>query len=646
MGSGNPTNELVERGREAAARGSWREAYDLLVAADPAELAPQDLELIGEATSWTGPTERCIAARERAYRAYVATDDRRGAARLALALVRDHQLAHAGSVAAGWSKRAERLLEQEPECPEHGYLARRQGLAAYAQGDLGEARQQLRRALELAQRFGDRDLEALTLHNQGSILIGEGDVEEGWALIDEAAAAAAAGDLRPTATGQVYCWTISACRDLMELRRAGEWTARFEQWCERTSLPGGWRGDCRVHRAEVLRLQGRWTEAEEEAASACDDFREYNAAHGLGMAAYELGELQLRRGDLAGAEEAFRRALESGVEPQPGLALLRLAEGKPSVGLGELDRALAEVLDDRMERARLLPAYIELAVAAGHLDKARGGAEELASLAALFGSDALTATAAWASGIVLLAETDAASAVAPLREAVRRWHRLGAPYEAARARTALAEAYQAIADDDAAVLELEAARSIFERLGAAAATRRATELLQPGRAAAAAPTFLFTDICGSTSLVEAIGDQAWLDLVKWHDRMLRALFADNGGEEVDHAGDGFFVAFAEPVAALKCAVGVQRALADHRRQHGFAPSVRIGVHAAAAISVGGGYRGKGVHAAARVGAIAEANEIAASRETAEAGHVTFTNPRLVALKGLSEPVEIVSVDWV
>ena len=170
--------------------------------------------------------------------------------------------------------------------------------------------------------------------------------------------------------------------------------------------------------------------------------------------------------------------------------------------------------------------------------------------------------------------------------------------------------------------------------------------MRPDRTHAATSTFLFSDICGSTSLVEAIGDAPWLDLVEWHDRTLRALFVEHAGEEVDHAGDGFFVAFTEPARALACAVAVQRALAEHRRQHGFAPPVRIGVHAAEAIPVGRGYRGKGVHAAARVGALAEANEIVASRETAEAGRVAFVNARLVAVKGLSEPLEVVSVDWV
>jgi class 3 adenylate cyclase len=638
-------NELVERGRAAAARGSWRDAYDLLVAAEPGELSPEDLELIGEAASWTGPTERCIEARERAFGAYLARGDKTAAARVAIALIRDYHLANAGSVAAGWAKRAERLLEDVPECVEHGYLARRRGVAADARGDSGEARRQLERALEIAQKFGDRDLEALALHNQGAMLVRDGDVEEGWALMDEAAAAAATGDLKPTATGTVYCGTISACRDLLELRRAGEWTARFEQWCDRTSLPGGWRGDCRVHRAEVLRLQGRWTEAEQEAESARMDFLEYNVADAAGGASYELGEVRLRRGDLVGAEQAFRLALEAGIEPQPGLALLRLAKGKPHVGVGELERALAEVPEDRVERARLLPAFVELAVAAAQVEAAHSAADELAELARLFASDALTAAASMARGIVLAAEGDHASAVSSLRDAVRRWHALDAPYEAGQARAALADAYRAVGDNDAAALELEAAHAIFERLGAAHAARRAAELLQRDPAHTSQAAFLFSDIVGSTPLIEAIGDEAWHGLVEWHDRTLRVLFDEHGGEEVDHAGDGFFVAFPEAVAALACAVGIQRAFAEHRRQHGFAPTVRIGVHAAEAISVGRGYRGKGVHAAARVGAIAEANEIVASRVTAEAGGVGFTNPRVVALKGISELVELVTVDW-
>ena len=638
-------DELVQRGRDAAGRGAWREAYDILTAADSAELSPEDLELIGEAASWTGPTERCIEVRERAFSAYQASGDRRSAARLALALVRDHGLLRAGSVAAGWYKRAERLLAEEPECREHGHLARRKALAAEARGDTVEAQQHLRRALEIAQTFGDRDLEALALHDEGSMLVRAGDVKEGWALIDEAAAAAAAGDLHPTATGTVYCGTISACRDLLEVRRAGEWTARFEHWCARASLPGGWRGDCRVHYAEVLRLRGRWAEAEQEAKSACEDFLAYNMPAEAGQAWYELGELRLRRGDLSGAAAAFRRVAEVGGESQPGLALLRLAQGNARVGLRELERALADFPDDRVERARLLPAFVELAAAAEQIEAAREAADELGAIATLFGSDALIAAACCARGIVRMAERDPASALSPLREAVRRWHELDAPYEAARARTLVAQAYQSIADDDAAVPELEAALAIFERLGAAAGARRAAELLRRGRADPTTGSFMFTDVCGSTSLVEAVGDESWIDLIEWHDRTLRALFDEHGGKEIDHAGDGFFVFFPEPATALACGVAILQALAEHRRRHGFAPPVRIGVHTAEAIPVEGGYRGKGVHAAARIGGAAEPNEVVASRETAEAGRVGFSNPRFVSLKGLSEPLEIVSVDW-
>ncbi len=645
MDDSQPITELVERGREAATRGSWREAYDVLSSLEPAELSPGDLELIAEATSWTGPTERCIDASERAFNGYLSGDDRSGAARVALRLARGYYLLSAGSVAGAWVKRAERLLEDEPECVEHGQLARLRGVAANTRGDVDAAQEELRQALEIARRFGDRDLEALTLHNQGSVLIGAGEVEAGWALIDESAATAAAGNLRPTATGSVYCWTITTCRDLQEVRRAGEWTARFEQWCERTSLPGGWRGDCRVHHAEVLRLHGKWSEAEAEAEAACEDFLGFNMPGEAGQATYELGEIQLRRGNLSAAAASFRSAIEAGRDPQPGLALLRLAEGKPGVGLSELTRALADVPDDRVERARLLPALVELAAAAEQTETARDAAVELDSLATLYGSDALTATACCARGLVALAEGDPAAAVAPLREAVRRWHALEAPYEAARARTLLAEAYQATKENESAAVELEAAHAIFARLGAVAGARRAAELLRGERAEAVSGTFVFSDICGSTNLVEAIGDAAWVDLVEWHDRTLRTLFGEHRGDEVDHAGDGFFVAFQDPAAALACAVAIQRALAEHRHNHGFAPPVRIGVHTADAISAGGGFRGKGVHTAARVGAVAEANEILASRETAEAAGVTFTNPRIVELKGISEPVEIVSIDW-
>ena len=253
-------------------------------------------------------------------------------------------------------------------------------------------------------------------------------------------------------------------------------------------------------------------------------------------------------------------------------------------------------------------------------------------LATVYRSDALTATACWSRGLVDLAEGAPAAAVSPLREAVRRWHTLDLPYEAARARIVLAEAYRATEENDSAATELEAALAIFERLGAVAAARRTAALLRGDRGAPVAATFLFSDICGSTNLVEAIGDAAWLDLVDWHDRTLRALFSLHGGEEVDHAGDGFFVAFSTAGSALRCAVAIQQALAEHRRHHGYAPPVRIGVHSARAIQVVHGYRGKGIHAASRIGAVATADEVVASREAADEAGLRFSNPRTLELK--------------
>lgn len=646
MVSTEPTPELVQRGRQAAARGAWREAYDLLTSADASgELSPEDLELLGEATSWSGPSEFCIAVRERAYAGYTSRGDGRGAARVALRLGRDYTATHNPSVAAGWRKTAERLLEAEPPCPEHGYLALVKAWAAEARGDLAEAGAIGRSALDTARAFGDRELEVLAIHLEGWLLLARGDAEEGWALIDEAAVAAAAGELGPNATGSVYCGTISACRDLFELRRASEWTSHFQHWCDKTSLPGAWRGDCRVHRAEVLRRRGAWGEAEREAASACEDFLAFNLAVGVAEASYELGEVKLRQGDLAGAEDAFRRADELGVEPQPGRALLRLAEGDPRAGLRELTRALEDARDDRLRRARLLPAIVEIAHAAGEIDTVDSATVELEELSNAFRSDALAAAAHWGKGLLLLARGDPAGAGSSLREAVRRWNALDSPYEAASARVVLADAYRAAGDDEDAASELEAARSAFERLGARAAAERIAGRLQHREGRRTAATFLFSDICGSTSLVEAIGDEAWLSLVAWHDRTLRALFVEHGGEEIDHAGDGFFVAFRDAASALACAAAIQRSLAQHRREHGFAPEVRIGVHSAEALAGERGYRGKGVHAAARIAAAAAGGEILASAETAAAAGMAASDLRLVTLKGIAEPLELVTVAW-
>jgi class 3 adenylate cyclase len=443
---------------------------------------------------------------------------------------------------------------------------------------------------------------------------------------------------------------ISTCQELAEYRRAGEWTEAAQRWCDRQAI-SGFPGLCRVHRAEIIRLRGAWAEAEHEAKRACTELMDHGLPLFAGDGFYEIGEIRMRMGDLAAAEEAFRQANELGHDPQPGLALIRLTQGSPDAAASLIRRSLDET-SEPLARVRLLPAQVEIAVAAGDPDAAHRAASELEEIAEQYGSDALHATAACARARVQLEGGDADAAVQSARRGLQLWRAVDAPYEAALARVTLGLAYRAAGDGETGVLELQAARSSLEKLGAVPDSQRVTELL--GEPVAAPPggrrvarTFMFTDIVRSTNLVEAIGDEAWEDVVAWHDRTLRSLFAEYAGEEVDHSGDGFFVAFADADGAVTCAVAIQRSLAEHRRGHGFAPQVRIGLHAAEATERTGDYGGKGVHEAARIGALAEGGEILATEPTVEAagGDWAVSDPREVRLKGISRPARVVSVSW-
>lgn len=646
------TKDPLEAGREAARRYLWREAFDLLTEADhSAPLSPDDLDRLAEAAWWIGRMDACIGARERAYAGFLEAGEPTRAARMALGLARDHRYRLDAAISNAWFRRAERLLDEAAESVEHGYLERARAQQAIGAGDLEAALEHARRALDIGMRFGDRDLQAISLHDQGEALVSLGRVEEGLALTDEATVAAVGGELGPWATGVVYCNTITVCERLADYRRAGEWTEAAKRWCERQAI-SGFPGICRVHRADVIRLRGRWAEAEEEARTACAELSESGMLAFAGEGFYEVGEIRLRMGDHEAAEDAFRQAHELGRDPQPGLALLRLAQGNVSAASAGVRRALEETTD-RLHRAKLLPAAADVALSEGDLDAAGRAAEELASIADDFGSPALQAEAALARGAVEIARGDVAAACRTLRRSWQLWQEVDAPYEAARARVLLGLAYRGEGDEEEATLQLAAAKAAFDRLGAIPDARRAAEALGPAGRTTAPPsrvrrTFMFTDIVRSTNLVEAMGDEAWADLLRWHDDTLRALFREHGGEEVDHPGDGFFVAFDTPALAIECARAIQRKLADHRRTHGFAPGLRVGIHAAEAAAAGGGYRGKGVHAAARVGALAEAGEILVSRETLEAageGRFPTAGSREVALKGLSAPLDVVAVQW-
>jgi len=642
------SDDLRAAGHAALARHAWREAFDNLTAAQASE--PDDLAALGEAAWWLSRVDDAIVARERAYAGYLQANQRGQAALIALELTRDSFQRSNSTLGMAWFKRADQLLDGMSESVEHGYLARVRCVIAFEGAhDSDTALVQAERVLDIGARFGDRDLTALGLHDKGRILAAKGQVNEGMALLDEATVPAMAGELNPMTTGIVYCNVISICEALADFRRAVDWSDAARRWCERQAV-SGFPGICRVYRATIMRFLGAWNEAEREARQALEELRSFHVGYAA-AALHEIGEVRLRLGDIAGAEEAFRQAHELGRDPQPGLALLRVAQGKPDAALASIRTALEERPDDRLERARLLPAFVEVALAAGDLPAAHAAADELKAIAQAYETATLQAAAAGARGYVELLEGNPESRRS-LRRACQLWTAVEAPYEAGRVRMLLGAAYRAGGDEDAALLELGAAKTTFERLGATIDLRRATQLLEGSRGPGSIEvrlqrTLMFTDIVRSSDLVEAIGDEAWADLLRWHDNALRSLFTAHRGEEIDHAGDGFFVAFEHPAEALACAVAIQRAFTDHRQRHGFAPHLRIGLHATKAARGGRSFRGRGVHQAARIASQAGAGEILASSDTVAGagGVVKASEPRLVRLKGFRDPVGVVTIHW-
>jgi class 3 adenylate cyclase len=646
--------DRVQQGRDAYRRHAWHEAFDSLREADAeTPISTEDLALLAESAWFAGDPDAAIEARERAHAGYLAQGDKCRAAEMALQLALDHFERLETAIGNGWSGRARRLLEQTPnECAAHGWQAIALAyLALRMTGDWEETLRQAKLAQGIGERLGIPAIQALGMQEQGYALVAMGRVDDGLALIDESTVAAVSGELDPLTTGKIYCSTISVCRNLADWRRAVEWTDAAERWCRRQGV-SGFPGICRVHRAEIMHFRGSWADAEREAKRACEELRSYDVLLS-GEAKYEIGEVRLRVGDLEGAREAFRQAHQLSREPEPGMSLLRLAQGDAPGANISIKRALAGVESHAFIQARLLPAAVEIGVAAGDLDSVAQQVAELEQIAGSFRTTAVTAAAEYARGLLLLARGDAATALARLRHSVELWHELGAPYETARARATLGEAFRADGDEDAARIEFESAKADFERLGALPDAKRVSQLLgdEHGIAARAGErvtrTFVFTDMVGSTPLVEALGDDAWQELIRWHDQTLRAIFNRYGGTEVRQTGDGFFVAFEDASAAIEAAVAVQRSLAEHRRGHGFAPEVRIGLHETQASSRATDFAGRGVHEAARIGSLAGGGQILASVNTVQSAATRFpiSTPRSVTLKGVSQPIEVVTIDW-
>jgi DNA-binding CsgD family transcriptional regulator len=423
-----------------------------------------------------GRTDDFFTVLERAYARWLSDGEVHRAARCAfyigVSLATTGEIARAG----GWFGRGQRLVDSAGvDCVEQGYLLMPGAFRREWEGDVEGAFDAASRAAEFGQRFGDPDLLALATQACGVALIRSGRIEDGLRLLDEAMLPATAGDLSPIAAGIVYCGSIAGCEEAFDLRRGREWTNALADWCEAQPDLVAFSGRCRVHRAELMQLEGAWPDALAEAERGRERSELARNAASTGEALYQQGEVFRLRGELDAAERAYREANRFGREPQPGLALLRLAQGDAPAAAAAIERALGET-SQPLRRARLLPAAIEIALAVDDLDRARAASSELDGIAAGATSPMLAAFAGCARGAVELAEGDARAALVSLRLALRGWQELAAPYEAARTRVLLATACRAVGDEDTAALELEAAEATFRELGAARDLQRVCDL--------------------------------------------------------------------------------------------------------------------------------------------------------------------------
>jgi DNA-binding CsgD family transcriptional regulator len=468
----------LERGREYYGRSAWADAYRSLSAADQAApLEGEDLELLGMAAYLIGRDEDYLTALDRAHQAHLNAGNGLRAIRCAFWLGLRFLFRGETGRATGWFGRAQRLLEhQRHECAERGYMLLPIVDQQVAAGDVEAAYATAGKAAAIGERCGDADLIACTRMAQGRIRIQQGQIEQGLALLDEVMVAVAAGELSLLVTGLMYCSVIQACQEAYAFGRAREWTAALAEWCEGQPEMVAFTGVCRVHRAEIMQLRGAWQEAIEEAERA-RELAQLVSRQTAAAALYQQAEVHRLRGEFAAAEEAYRSASQWGLEPQPGLALLRLAQGRTDAAVAAIRRALSATAD-RLQRTKLLPAQVEIALTAGDVEDARAACRELEEIAASFDGGALGAMAACARGAVELAEGDAHAALGSLRRAFEVWQQIEAPYAAARMRELIGVACRMLGDDEGGGLEFDAARAVFEQLGAAPDLARIDSLIQ------------------------------------------------------------------------------------------------------------------------------------------------------------------------
>ncbi len=445
----------LARGREAFAGRRWTDARAELAQADREEpLGPEDLDRFATAAYLVGQVAESAEAWARAHHELLRRGEVERAARSAFWITFGLLAQGERARALAWVARGRDLLGDGRDCVEQGYLLVPLGLQRFAEGDSAAAHDAFRRAAEIGDRFDDPDLAALARHSRGRVLIRMGDTREGVRLLDEAMVNVEAREVSPLVVGDVYCSVIEGCLEAFDLRRAREWTGVLTRWCESQPDVVPYSGQCLVRRAEILRLHGAWGESADAARSAAERFRLGPAQPAAGAASYQVAEIHRLRGEFTDADEAYRQASRLGRDPQPGLALLRLAQGRTEAAVAAIRSAL-ERAAGRAARSRLLPASVEILLAAREVAAARAAADELDELAANLDAPLLHAIAAQARGAVLQAEGDGRAALSLLRGAWTAWQELGAPYEAARVRVLVGLALRDVGDGEAAEMEFK-----------------------------------------------------------------------------------------------------------------------------------------------------------------------------------------------